>query len=171
MILSQLVIAAALVTADLCAKPIEGGVGDPQFCSIATAREVSTPYFSIVVEAGFFVGLHREGRRLQVQSTIFKNQDTLTIEVLDGPSLPAWSDCPTVEEFEDAGVKWKDCRTASHGQYTRRLVAALSDRHVLIEYSYSSLATNMAPATGTHDSVHQDSCELTIRASNTKIRF
>ena len=83
---------------------------------------------------------------MQVQSTLFKNQDTLTIEVLDGPSLPAWSDCPAVEEFEDGGVKWKNCGTASHGQYTRRLAAALSDRHVLIEYSYTSLATNMAPA-------------------------
>ena len=33
-----------------------------------------------------------------------------------------------------------------HGQYTRRLAAALSDRHVLIEYSYSSLGTKLAPA-------------------------
>ena len=146
MALSQLVIAAALVTADFCADPIEGGVGDPQFCSFAIAREVSTPYFSIVVEAGFLVGLNREGRKLQVQSILFKNHDTLTIEVLDGPSPPAWSDCPTIEEFEESGVMWKDCRTASNGQYTRRLTAALSDRHVLIEYSYSSLATNLAPA-------------------------
>jgi hypothetical protein len=144
--LSQLMVAAALVTADFCAKPIEGGVGEPQFCSFAVEQEVSTPYYSIVVEGGFFVGLHREGRWLQVQSTVFKNQDILTIEVLDGPSLPAWSDCPTVEEFEDGGVKWKDCRTASGGHYTRRLAAALSNRHVLIEYSYSSLATNLAPA-------------------------
>jgi hypothetical protein len=144
--LSQLMVAAALVTADFCAKPIEGGVSEPQFCSFAVEQEVSTPYYSIVVEGGFFVGLHREGRWLQVQSTVFKNQDILTIEVLDGPSLPAWSDCPTVEEFEDGGVKWKDCRTASGGHYTRRLAAALSNQHVLIEYSYSSLATNLAPA-------------------------
>lgn len=146
MALSQLVIAAALVTADFCAKPIEGGVGDPQFCSIAIAQEISTPYFSIVVEGGFLVGLHRDGRWLQVQSTLFKNLDSLTIEVLDGPSLPAWTDCPTVEEFEVRGVKWQDCRTTFHGHYTRRFAAAMSDRHVLIEYSYSSLATNTAPA-------------------------
>jgi hypothetical protein len=146
MALSELVIAAAVVTADFCAKLIEGGVGDPQFCSIALEQEVSTPYFSIVVEAGFLVGLNREGRRLQVQSTLFKNHDSLTIEVLDGPSPPAWSDCPTVEEFEDGGVKWKDCRTVSDGQYTRRLAAAQSDRHVLIEYGYSSQATKLAPA-------------------------
>ena len=94
MALSPLVIAAALVTADFCAKPVEGGVDEPQFCPFATAQEVSTPYFSIVVEAGFLVGLHREGRYLQVQSTLFKNQDALTIEVQDGPSMPAWSDCP-----------------------------------------------------------------------------
>ena len=146
MVLSQLFIAAALATADFCAKPIEGGVGEPQFCSIAIEQEVSTPYFSIVVEAGFFVGVHREGRWLQVQSTVFKNEDTLTIEVLDGPLVPARSDCPIVEEFEEGGVKWKDCRTAHDGQYTRRLAAALSDRHVLIEYSYSSLATSLSPA-------------------------
>ena len=146
MAVSHLVFAAALVTADFCPKPIVGGVGDPQFCSFAIEQEVSTPYFSIVVEAGFLVGLHRDGRRLQVQSTLLKNLDTLTIEVLDGPSLPAWSDCPTIEEFEDGGVRWKDCRTASHGLYTRRLAAALSNRHVLIEYSYASLATNLAPA-------------------------
>lgn len=95
--LSQLAIAAVLVTADFCANPIQGGVGDPQFCLLADEQEISTPYFSIVVEAGFQVGLHHEGRSLRVQSTLFKNQDSLTIEVVGGPSLPAWSDCPTVK--------------------------------------------------------------------------
>ena len=83
---------------------------------------------------------------MQVQSTLFKNQDTLTIEVLEGSSLPMWPDCPTVSEFTVEGVAWQDCHATSNGQYTRRLAAALSDRHVLIEYSYTSLATRMGPA-------------------------
>ena len=111
--------------------------------------------FSIVVKAASLLASSR-GTSITC-NRLSSRIRTLTIEVLEGPSLPAWSDCPTVEEFEDAGVKWKDCRTASYGQYTRRLVAALSNQRVLIEYSYSSLATKMAPGTGTHDTVHQDS--------------
>ena len=146
MTLSQLLMAAVLTTAEFCDQPIEGGVGEPQFCRLTTNQEISTPYFSVVAESGFFVGVNREGRRMQVQSTLFKNQDMLTIEVLEGSSLPMWSDCPTVNEFSVDGVAWQDCHETSNGQYTRRLAAALSDRHVVIEYSYTSLATRMGPA-------------------------
>ena len=146
MALSQVAVAAVLATAEFCVQPVEGGVGDPLFCRMTTSQEVSTPYFSIVVEAGFFVGVDREGRRILVQSSVFKNHDTLTIEALEGSSLPVWSDCPRVDEFTESGVMWQDCHTTFKGHYTRRLAAALSDRHVLIEYSYTALGTRSGPA-------------------------
>ena len=50
-------VVAALATAEFCAKPIDGGVGEPEFCRIYERQEISTPYFSIVVKPDFIVGV------------------------------------------------------------------------------------------------------------------
>jgi len=55
--LSPLLVVAALSTAEFCAKPIDGGVGEPEFCRIYERQEISTPYFSIVVKPDFIVGV------------------------------------------------------------------------------------------------------------------
>lgn len=144
--LGQLLVTAVLATAEICPQPMEGGVGAPLVCHLAEPQEISTPYFSIVVEADFFVGVDREGRRLLLQSTQFNNQAALAIEALDGSTPPEWPRCRTVEEFVIENVKWQDCRLTDDGIYERWLAASLKDRHVLIQYLYSSEATKFAPA-------------------------
>ena len=145
-LIGPLLVASVLATAEFCAHPVEGGVGEPQFCRLEARQEIATPYFSIVVEADFHVGVDREGRRLLVQSTVFKNLDHLSIEVLDGSSLPDWPDCEQATETQEEHVKWADCRISSDGMHERRLAAGLKDRHVLIQYAYSPLGTVLAPA-------------------------
>jgi hypothetical protein len=142
----QLLLAAVLATAELCAQPIEGGVSEPQFCRVDASEEIATPFFSIVVEPDFLVGVDREGRRLLIQSILFKNQDQLTVEALEVSDLPDWSDCAEVTETLEDGVKWRECRIAANGTYERRLAAISKDGYVLIRYVYSSLGTVLAPA-------------------------
>jgi hypothetical protein len=144
--LSQLLVTAVLATTEICAEPMEGSVGAPLLCRLAESQEISTPYFSIVVEADFFVGVDREGRRLLLQSMQFNNQAVLAIEVLDGSTLPEWPRCGTVEEFVIETVKWQDCRFTDDGVYERWLAASLKERHVLIQYLYSPEGTKFAPA-------------------------
>lgn len=142
----QLLLAAVMATAEICARPVDGGVGEPQYCRLEFAQEIATPHFSLFVEPGFYVGVDRHGRRLRLQSTVFKNLDHLSIEVMDGSNPPNWAGCPKVRKTFEDGVKWQDCRTSSGGIHSRRLAAILEGRHVVIEYSYEALSTPSAPA-------------------------
>ncbi len=142
----QLLALAVLSTAEFCAGPIEGGAEDPQFCRMATSQEVSTPYFSIVVEPGFLVGVNRQGRKLRVQSSLWQTMDVLTVERVEGSQLPDWPDCPEITETIQANVTWHECQFSIDGTYERRLAAVLNGGHVLIEYSYDRLGASSAPA-------------------------
>jgi len=142
----HLLMVAVLATAEFCTDPIEGGVSDPQLCRLYARQVITTPFFSIVVEPDFLVGVDRQGRRLQVQSTLWKNQDQLTIEVLEESSSPNWSDCADVTETIEDNVTWQECRIASDGTYERRLVARLKDMYILIQFVYSKAGTVLAPA-------------------------
>jgi hypothetical protein len=143
---AQVLSVAVLATAEFCAEPIEGDVGDPQFCRITANREISTPYFSIVVEAGFLVGVHDQGRKLQVQSSIRQSMDVLTVWKLERAPPPDLSKCPKLTETIEDNVTWRDCRMTEQGIHHRQLVAILKNGHVLIEYSYGPLGTPSAPA-------------------------
>jgi hypothetical protein len=142
----HLLILAALTTAEFCAEPVDGGVGEPQFCRITSSQEISTPYFSIVVEPNFLVGVHDQGRKLQVQSTMRQSMDVMTVEVVDGSRRPLWLHCPKIIETVEDNVTWHDCRLTVEGIHQRRLVAELSGRYVVIEYSYGQLGASSAPA-------------------------
>lgn len=142
----QLLALAVLATAEFCAEPIDGGVGEPQFCRITSNQKVSTPFFSIVVEPGFLVGVHHEGRKLQIQSSIRQSMDVLTVERVEGEQLPIWSDCPTVTKTAEDHVTWHDCRYSADGHYQRRLLAQLKGGYVVIEYAYGQHGTVSSPA-------------------------
>lgn len=142
----QLLVAAVLATAEFCAEPMDGGVGESQFCLIAASQEISTPFFSITVEPNFLVGVHQEGRRLQVQSSIRQNQDGLIVEAVADSKIPNWPDCPQVSETREELVTWHDCRIDAGGSHERRLVASLKGGYVLIMYRYSASAAVYAPA-------------------------
>jgi hypothetical protein len=142
----QLLTVTALATAEFCAAPFDGGVGEPQFCRISERQEVSTPYFSIVVEPEFIVGVHNQGRRLQVQSTLWQSPNTLIVERIEGSSPPEWPECPTITETIEGDVTWLDCRIPADGFYERRLAAKLKSAYVVIEYTYSRLGAATGPA-------------------------
>jgi len=137
---------AVLASAEICAAPLKGGVGDPQFCRVERAQEIETPFFTVVVEPELLVGVDREGRRLRVQPTLLKEAAQFTIEVFDGTDLPQWPDCTEITETPVNLVTWHDCRVVSKGFYGRRLAARLESKHVLIEYRYGPEGTTLSPA-------------------------
>jgi len=142
----QVLALTVLATAEFCAEPIEGGVDEPQFCRITSNQEVSTPFFSIVIEPGFLVGVHFEGRKLQIQSSIRQSMDILTIERVEGVQLPVWSDCPAIAKTAEDHVTWHDCRYSANGTHHRRLLAELKGGFVVIEYSYGQQGAVSSPA-------------------------
>ena len=142
----HLVLAAVIATAEFCPEPIDGGMGEPQFCRITSRQEISTPYFSIVVEPEFRAGVHDQGRKVQIQSTVRQAMDVMTLVMVEGSQMPKSSHCPKVTETVEENVTWHDCRSTSEGIHSRHLVAELKGRYVVIEYSYGQLGASSAPA-------------------------
>jgi hypothetical protein len=142
----QLLVAAVLATAEFCAEPIDGDVGEPQFCRVASPLELSTPFFTISVEPHFLVGIDRDGRRLQVRSSLSRSQDYLLVEVREEPDNSRWNSCAKIDVWKENGVGWQDCRIATDESYVRILMAQLPQHYVFIDYGYSSLGTESAPA-------------------------
>jgi hypothetical protein len=143
---AQLLALAILATAEMCAEPLEGGVGDPQFCRIEVLQEISTPFFTITVEPHFLVGVHHHGRRLQIQSSIRQEQDKLIVEVLESSTQPDWNGCPQVLETVEGLVTWHDCRISTAISHERRLLGVMKEGQVLIRYQYSGASAQYAPA-------------------------
>jgi hypothetical protein len=143
---TQLLAAAVLVTAEFCADPFDGGVGEPQFCRLYETQEISTPYFSITIEPDFLVGVDRQGRRLQIQPSLRQSPVVLSVERIDDSDGPNWSDCPEIVETVEENVTWQDCRRTENGIHERRLLAKVNGAYVLIEYSYGALGATLAPA-------------------------
>jgi hypothetical protein len=136
----------ALATADFCAEPVDRAAGEPQFCRITARQEISTPYFSIVVEPNFLVAVHEQGRKLRIQSTTHQATDVMSVEAIEGTPPPLSSSCPKIVETVEANVTWHDCRSTSDGIHRRRLVAELKKGFVVIEYWYGRLDASNAPA-------------------------
>lgn len=137
---------AILATAEICAEPFEGGVGEPQFCRVDALQQITTPFFTITVEPNFLVGVHHQGRRLQIQSSIRQEQDQLVVEVVDDSAQLDWSGCPEVIETVERFVTWHDCRISTDYKHERRLLAVLGERRILIQYEYSQGSAVYAPA-------------------------
>jgi hypothetical protein len=138
--------AAILATSELCAKPVAGGIGEPALCRIDARQAIATPYFSIMVEPEFLVGVDREGRRLRVLSATRLGQSHLTVEVVDGSAHSQWPDCHDMAKTVEDDVTWLDCRASEAGEHRRRLGAVLKGTQVLIHYAYTALGTVTAPA-------------------------
>ena len=141
-----LVAAVVLATAEFCAEPLDGGVEEPQFCRVTSPLELSTPFFTITVEPHFLVGIDRGGRRLQVQSSLWQSQDYLLIEVREDSDNSRWNRCSEIDVWIENGVAWQDCRTATNSMHERLLMVSMPQRYVLIDYGYSSLGSESAPA-------------------------
>lgn len=75
--------AAVLSTADLCEAPFEGGVGEPSFCVLTETQRVETPYFAITVTSGLLVGLDSEGRRIQIQGSLWQSHIGMTLLAIE----------------------------------------------------------------------------------------
>jgi hypothetical protein len=142
----QVLALAVLTTAEFCAEPIDGGVDEPQFCRMTSNQQISTPFFSVVVESGFLVGVDDGGRKLQIQSSIRQSMDVMTIQRFEGAQRPDWSDCPTITRTVEENVTWHDCRYSTGGIHLRRLLAELNGGYVVIEYSYGQLGAASSPA-------------------------
>jgi len=140
------ILAAAIVTADFCASPIDGGAREPQFCRLASPQVVSTPYFSVTVGPEFLVGIDRAGRRMMLEATLRQSLAGLTIEMLEGAELPAWHDCPALAEIVLDSRGWQDCRLDDGGFVERRIATLAGSGHIVAQYRYGPASRDLAEA-------------------------
>ena len=147
--ISLLAAAASTVlsTADFCDAPIEGGVGEPQFCVLSGPQEITTPYFSVEVMPGVLVGVYDSGRRFRSQASIRQSQIGVDIEYLHLDNRAALPD--RVGRFCTKEVPTTDGRVACDGSsdgIVERMVVIIRGRHaVIVEISATPLASEMLP--------------------------
>lgn len=141
-----LTFAAVLSTAELCMNPLPGDSSQPDLCLIESTHQVSTPFFSVTVEPGFFVGVDREGRRMVVTAATRQSQAEMEIEVLPSIDANEWGACPKITETVEEHATWRDCGSTPGNVYERKLVASLASHEVLIRYVYTASGTPHAPA-------------------------
>ena len=135
----------ALASSDICAKPMEGGVGEPTFCQVEPELRIETPYFSIDTDPAFLVGVDSGGQRIRMQGSIRQEQAALEIEVANSTALATeqrrWRDC---SDYELNGAEGLLCDRSGNGQVWREYLLRRGDVSVVInvsasEFGYSSL--------------------------------
>ena len=77
----------ALSTADICDDPMRGGSGEPRVCLLSASQRIDTPYYSIEVAPGQLVGIDSNGRRLQVQGSLWQSPIAAVVRVVSEPEL------------------------------------------------------------------------------------
>ncbi len=70
LVLAALITTVVLSSADLCDKPMPGGVGEPPFCVFTEPTLVQTPYFSFEAQPGPLVGVDEGGERVVIEGSI-----------------------------------------------------------------------------------------------------
>ena len=137
---------AVVATSEFCAAPLPGGVGEPLFCRLDQPTRVETPYFSVLIEPEFLVGVHREGGRLVAQSSIPQAQDWFEIEVIESDDPRRWADCPSVSETTEGNTTWRECHIESREFFEKRTGTRAGDKMVVVAYGYSARAASLSPA-------------------------
>jgi hypothetical protein len=143
---SHLLQTAVVATAEICADPFPGGTGEPDLCRLQATQEVATPFFSLIVEPEFLVGIDRGGRRILLMPSYRQSPVHMQIEVVEDAGPLDWPDCPKIIETVEENVTWQDCRISAEGIHKRRLAARLKNRRILIQYWYSTSSAEFAPA-------------------------
>lgn len=77
-----IIVAAVLSTAELCADPLQGGRGEPDFCRLGAPERIDTPFFSVVAGSEVLIGIDQAGRRILIQFSIRQNQAGLLIQAI-----------------------------------------------------------------------------------------
>ncbi|HEU0223964.1 MAG TPA: hypothetical protein VFR29_00850 [Steroidobacteraceae bacterium] len=133
---------AALATAEFCAEPIEGGLGEPQFCRFEHVQTIHTPWFSVDVPPALLAGVDQSGRRLMALATL--RQSAVSVSIL-ASEMRAWSGCRVGEsELVIGGMTWSLCDESTPGTVQRRLTASVEDGYLSVFYSYPESGTMYA---------------------------
>jgi hypothetical protein len=82
-----IIVASVLSTAELCADPVQGGRGEPDFCRISAPERIDTPFFSVVADSEMLIGVDQAGRRILIQFSINQNQAGLLIHAIPRAEL------------------------------------------------------------------------------------
>ena len=114
------ILTAVVATSGFCAEePAKGGSEEPEYCYLQKSEMIETPYFSVTVAGGFYVGVDRGGRRLVASKEI---------------------------QFEQNGLTWNECLRESPGGVWRLLSTRVGQWEAVIQYQYSSSGTALGPA-------------------------
>jgi hypothetical protein len=72
----------ALSTAEICAAPIVGGRGEPDFCRLNGPQRIDTPFLAVTVDSDVLIGVDQGGRRISIQFSARQNQAGLLIQAI-----------------------------------------------------------------------------------------
>ena len=135
-----------LQSIDICAEPMAGGVGEPDFCALSKSTTIKTPYFSFTAAAKSFVGIDRDGNRAIVQPTVFKNLIQLSIETHPlsekAELMRRFGRCGDLAAQTDSLV---ECNQSTNGivQISRLYLGA--ERLIFAKLSAGEMATEQLP--------------------------
>ena len=141
------ILAAVVATSEFCAaEPVSGDSEDPEFCYFQKSETIETPYFSVRVEGGLYVGVDRGGRRLFARPVLRQSPASFDIEIFESPDSRRVAGCTKESEFEQDGLTWRECLRESPGVFWRLLSARVGQWEAVIQYQYSSGGTALSPA-------------------------
>jgi len=136
----------ALQSADICAEPVEGGVGEPMFCQVEPELRVETPYFSIDTDPEFLVGLDSGGQRIRMQGSIRQEQAVLEIKVTSLAEFAErrlrWREC---SDYQLNGAEGTLCERSGNAQVWREYLLRRGDVSVVVNISASELGMSSFP--------------------------
>jgi hypothetical protein len=155
-IASIVVASVVLTTAEFCANPIEGGVGEPQFCRLNAPQQIETPVFSIVIDSTFLIGIDRNGRRLLIQPSLRQSQVSVNIEAIP-LGEGAESHAPVIDRYSEGkldcspktlgGTIWDWCRGHAEEHDSAQFYFLRTSQYIVLISHYSSkLGEDLTPA-------------------------
>jgi hypothetical protein len=155
-IASIVVASMVLSTADLCANPIEGGVGEPQFCRLDASQQIDTPLLSLVVDSTFLVGVDRSGRRLWARPSLSQSQVHVILEAVPIGET-ARADVPQIDQYLKGELScspkvlgattWDWCKgNPEKDDYSEMYFLRTSKFIVVIAHYSSKLGESLTPA-------------------------
>lgn len=119
--LAAAVIAFALSSSDICTDPVAGDYGESPTCRAERDFRLATPFFSIDLEAGLFVGTSSGGRTIFVQDAPFDERFTMEIQLILGP-WDAGQHRPECTKFSLNGAEGIRCDYSPEGDILREYI-------------------------------------------------
>lgn len=82
--LAAVFVVFALSSADICSNPVADEYGEPLFCLVSRDMRLATPFFTIDLDEGLYVGVGSKGQRVFIQDAQWGEHFTMEIHAVLG---------------------------------------------------------------------------------------